>query len=524
MRAKARCGHTMDREIAPTTMLTTGRVRGFGRDGVDVYRGIPYGAPTGAGGRFAPPRAAESWSKLRSSLFYGPVAPSFSATLGVVGRDYDEDNYLLYRGSNGCASSEDCLRANVWAPCGDGSRPVMVYLHGGGFESGSGNDLLAYDGTNLAANHDVVVVTANHRLNAFGFLDLASLELRGYENHVNVGMQDLVLLLEWVRDNAAAFGGDPGNVTIFGQSGGGIKIATLMGMPSASGLFHRAIIQSGSMNDINERDDSHELTLGFLRELGVDPADPSAAQRLPADRVIDAVQEFGAVWAPTVDGRMVTEALLGDPRAPSNSLAGAVPLIIGTTASEFVNGIDNPSASSFTVDQLESSARSEFGDNAREIVDLYRRIYPNESPFGLHSIMSAWWTRTAAVDQLEAKRRQGGTAYSYLFAWSAPVVDERITTYHACDIAYAFDNAELCINQTGGGPVARRVASDMSAAWAAFARNGDPSHPGIPRWAPWTEVAAQTMVFDSPSRIVADFDSDVLRLTRGLAGRGMHNA
>jgi para-nitrobenzyl esterase len=524
VRVKARYGRTMDSEIAPTTTLGTGPVRGFGRDGVDVYRGVAYGAPTSADGRFAPPRMPESWSQIRSSLFYGPVAPSFSATSSLIGRDHDEDNYLLYRGSNGCASGEDCLRANVWAPHGDGSRPVMVYLHGGGFESGSGNDLLAYDGTNLAANHDVVVVTANHRLNAFGFLDLASLELRGYENHVNVGMQDLVLLLEWVRDNAAAFGGDPGNVTVFGQSGGGIKIATLMAMPAASGLFHRAIIQSGSMTDISERDDSHELTLGFLRELGVDPADPSAAQRLPVDRVIDAVQEFGAVWAPTVDGRVVTEALLGDPRAPSSPLAASVPLIIGTTASEFVSGVDNPSARSFTIDQLESSARSEFGDNAGAVIDRYRRIYPNESPFGLHSIISAWWTRRAAVDQLKAKRRQGGTAHGYLFAWPAPVVDERITTYHACEIAYAFDNAELCINQTGGGPVARQVASDISAAWAAFARNGDPNHPGIPRWTPWAEVAPQTMVFDAPSRIVADLDSEILRLTNGLAARGMRNA
>jgi para-nitrobenzyl esterase len=400
----------------------------------------------------------------------------------------------------------------------------MVYLHGGAFDSGSGNDLLAYEGTNLAAHHDVVVVTANHRLGAFGFLDLASLELRGYENHVNVGMQDLVFLLEWVRDNAAAFGGDPENVTLFGQSGGGMKIATLMGMPAASGLFHRAIIQSGSMTDINERDESHELTLGFLRALGVDPSDPSGAQRLPVDRIIDAVTEFGAVWAPTVDGHILTEPLLGDARAPSNPLAAHVPLIIGTNAAEFVNGVDNASADLFTVDQLRLSARLEFGESAEEIIGCYRRMYPNENSFGLHSIVSAWWTRKTAVDQLEAKRRQGGPAYSYLFNWTAPVLEERIATYHACEIAYAFDNAELCINQTGGGPVAGRVASDISAAWAAFARNGDPNHSGIPSWIPWTENAPQTMVFDAPSRTVVDLDSEILRLTQGLAVPGMHNA
>jgi para-nitrobenzyl esterase len=507
----------------PTTVLRTGTVRGLNRGGVDVYLGVPYGAATDASGRFAPPSHPASWSGIRSSLFYGPIAPSFSVTSGPVGRDHDEDNHLLYRGSNGCTSGEDCLRANVWAPQGRGSRPVMVYLHGGGFDSGSGNDLLAYEGTNLAAIHDVVVVTANHRLNAFGFLDFASLELRGYENHVNVGMQDLVLLLEWVRDNAAAFGGDPENVTLFGQSGGGMKIATLMGMPSAVGLFHRAIIQSGSMTDINKRDDSHDLTLTFLHELGVDPSDPSAAERLPVDRVIDAVKEFDGVWAPTVDGHILTEALLGDPRAPSTPLAAHVPLIIGTNAAEFVNGVDNAAADLFTIDQLEHSARLEFGENAEEIIGCYRRRYSNESAFGLHSIMSAWWTRKTAVDQLEAKRRQGGVAYSYLFNWAAPVLEERISTYHACEIAYAFDNAELCINQTGGGPVAGRVAADMSGAWAAFALTGDPNHPGIPRWTPWTETAPQTMVFDAPSRTVADLDSEILRLTAGMAVPGMHN-
>jgi para-nitrobenzyl esterase len=505
-------------------MLTTGAVRGVNRNGIDVYLGLPYGASTGSSGRFAPPSRPASWSGTRSSLFYGPIAPDASATSSVIGRDHDEDNYLLYRGSNGCTSGEDCLRVNVWAPRGSGPVPVMVYLHGGGFQAGSGNDLLAYEGTNLAANHDVVVVTANHRLNAFGFLDLASLELDGYENHVNVGMQDLVLLLEWVRDNAPAFGGDPHNVTLFGQSAGGIKIATLMSMPSASGLFHRAIIQSGSMTDINSRDVSHELTVGFLRELGIDPSDPSAAQQLPVDRVIDAVTEFGAVWAPTVDGTIVAEALLGDHRAPSRPRAAHVPLLVGTNAAEFVSGVDNVSASSYTAEQLEASARLEFGENAAEIVDHYRRAHPNETPFGLHSIISAWWMRRVAVDQLDAKWKQGGTAYGYLFNWAAPVLDERIRTYHACEIAYAFDNAQRCVNQTGGGPLADRVASDMSGAWTAFARTGDPNHPGIPRWIPWSNAASQTMVFDSPSRAVAGLDGEMLRLTRGLSVPGMHNA
>jgi para-nitrobenzyl esterase len=508
----------------PTRLLRAGPVRGLSRDGVDVFLGIPYGTSTAAHGRFAPPVRATPWSEIRSALFYGPIAPSFPATSGIVGRHHDEDNHLLYRGSNGCLSGEDCLRANVWSPDGSGSRPVMVYLHGGGFDSGSGNELLAYEGTNLAARHDVVVITANHRLNALGFLDLASLELPGYERHVNVGMQDLVLLLEWVRENVAAFGGDPDNVTLFGQSGGGMKIAALMGMPSALGLFHRAIIQSGSMTDINERDNSHDLTVGFLRELGVDPSDPSAAWRLPVDRVIDAVREFDAVWAPTVDGLILTEALIGDRRAPSDSMSAHIPLIIGTNAAEFVNGVDNASADLFTVEQLESSARLEFGEAARDIIDCYRRAFPNQTPFGLHSIISAWWTRKQAVDQLEAKRRQGGTAYGYLFNWPAPVLDERLTTYHACEIAYVFDNAELCTNQTGGGPIAGRVASDISGAWAEFARHGDPNHAGLPPWAPWAAEAPETMVFDSPSHAVVALDSEMLRMTRGLAVRGMHNA
>src|SRR5579862_7927349 len=262
-------------DASTVTEITTGKLRGYRRNGIYSFKGVPYGASTSGARRFMAPVKPEPWTGIRNALQYGRGCPNRDvahfATDGHNLADTDEDAYVLHRGANAAVMGEDCLRLNVWTPeiNGQGKRPVMVFLHGGGYTSGNAHELLAYDGENLARNHDVVVVSHNHRLNVFGYLNLEGLGGETFADSANVGLLDLVAGLEWVRENIANFGGDPGNVTIFGQSGGGGKVLALMTMPSAKGLFHRAIVQSGPYPKALSPEYSHRVAELVLQELGL---------------------------------------------------------------------------------------------------------------------------------------------------------------------------------------------------------------------------------------------------------------
>ena len=366
----------------------SGKVAGYRAHGIFAFKGIPYGDTTAGANRFLPPRPPKAWAGVRSSRSYGTVAPQDKGT----GRLNDEEAFLFQW--NDSVEGEDCLRVNVWTPgiADKAKRPVMVWLHGGGFAAGSGNDLPAFDGHNLAKRGDVVVVTLNHRLNLLGFMDLSN-HGSAYAQSGNVGMLDIVAALAWVRDNIAAFGGDPGRVTIFGQSGGGAKVSTLMGMPAAKGLFHRAIVESGSFRLSNTQERSRRLADLTLRELGVSGTDLERLQTMPyADlvRASDAVMKrenkpMGPVFdmrrmasnlgfGPVLDGDVLPGSAFG-PDAPG--ITADVPMIIGTTLNEFVTGINHPEYETMTMDELRGRLGEMFSRSRRRRA---RRVSQADAP------------------------------------------------------------------------------------------------------------------------------------------------
>src|SRR6266581_450483 len=394
--AASDCGHStvVASDASTAAETTTGKIRGFRRNGVYTFKGLPYGASTAGARRFMPPVKPEPWTGIRNALQYGRICPYLdSAHFDTDGKNLansDEDQFLLHRGA-ALVPGEDCLRVNVWTPEINAShkRPVMVYMHGGGFTAGSGHDLLAYDGESLARNHDAVVVNHNHRLNVYGYLNLGHMGGEEYASSANVGMLDLVAVLEWVRDNITTFGGDPGSVTIFGQSGGGGKVLALMAMPAAKGLFHRAIVQSGPFLKSLSPDYSGRLADLVLAELGLSKSRVRELQGIPVDRLSGAAAEamkkmpsqrnsirqvYGEDnWGPTMDGGILPRHPF-DPGAPE--ISADVPLLTGSNLHEFISGLDRPDANAMGVEELGRLVSAEFGDRSQAIIDAYRRDYP----------------------------------------------------------------------------------------------------------------------------------------------------
>jgi para-nitrobenzyl esterase len=505
----------------------SGSVAGYIRNGIFTFKGIPYADTTEGAHRFMPPLKPKPWMGVRSSRQFGYVCPQ-----GPRAGWANDEEAFMFSWDDG-VPSEDCLRLNLWSPGinDGGKRPVMVWLHGGGYSAGSGQELLSYDGENLSRRGDVVVVTLNHRLNALGYLNLAQYGDR-YASSANVGMLDIVAALQWVRDNIAAFGGDPKTVTIFGQSGGGGKVGTLMAMPSAKGLFHRAIVESGSMLRAGTQEKSQELAGLILTELGLSKATIDQIHSLPCQQLVLIAQKVvrahapppvGGVpnfrrladllgFAPVVDGSILP-AHPFDPQAPA--LSADVPMIIGSTLNEFVTAINHPEYEQMTASEVENRVKAMFAEQAPEVLAAFRQRTPTASPFDVWSHIAASSVREAAIAQATAKAAQSGApAYLYWFTWQTPILNGRPRAFHCSEIAFAFDNTDRCEAMTGGGADARALAEIMSDAWIHFARTGNPNHPKMPHWTAFSADQVPTMIFDNRTQLINNPDGGEQRSIR----------
>jgi para-nitrobenzyl esterase len=494
----------------------TGRVRGTPQDGVLAFKGIPYAAPPG---RFAAPEPAKPWTGVLDAAAFGPTCPQppfpFSDPARADDRSLDPARDF-HRGSNDAPTphSEDCLTLNVWTPSPDGKRPVMVWLHGGGFASCAGS-WTWWAGQNLAREQDVVVVSMTHRLNIFGFLHLDELGGREAGFSGNVGMRDIVRALEWVRDNISAFGGDPGNVTIFGQSGGGHKVSTMLAIPAARGLFHKAIAQSGSMIRAGSADAATATAERVLAFLDI-PRDQIAALRdVPTARLLAAFAASGEgavpggprVFGPVLDGDLISIHPF-DPAA--SDLAKDVPMIIGATPQETTSLIGARDQSIFTLEEAALAPRvaafcNTDADGAAALIDAYRRARPGATASAVFiGIVSDRQFGFPGIQQAERKTGQGGApAYLYRLSWQTPVQGGRMGAPHNLCLPLIF-NRDGAPGITGTGDSHYALAATMQAAWGNFARAGTPNGPGVPDWPAYDTVTRPVMVFDTTCAIAYD--------------------
>jgi para-nitrobenzyl esterase len=497
-----------------------GKVRGFVDGGVFTFKGIPYGQNTGGENRWLPAKPPIPWKDEYPALIYGANCPqnlhNYTAIEQSFLQDWD-DGYM----------SEDMLKLNIWTPSLTGKRAVMVYFHGGGFSFGSSYELPSHEGAQMARHHDVVQVSVNHRLNVLGFFDVSEIGGSAYADSVNVGMTDLVASLQWVRDNISNFGGDPNTIMIYGQSGGGSKVTCLLGMPSATGLIHRASVQSGGGGNVPSGEQSKEFARQLVKELGVSPNDITSLQKMEWSRLFAAgnaviakmnppLRGLGGPgsapsstprvgWSPTVDGRIVTMRSFFE-AAPESSKN--VPMLIGSVSEEGMRYSSNP-----TEAEWHATLAAALGEaKAGALIAAMKKAHPEKSVRTLSYGVQGLSARNNVQRMVKMKYQLGGApVYQYFFTWQSPMLDGIAGAWHTAELAFCFDNTKRCEQGTGNTPQAQALAKEMAAAWANFARTGNPSQPGL-EWTPSDATRCQTMVFDNDCRMVDDPEGEVRKI------------
>lgn len=489
-----------------------GKVRGFILRGIHQFLGVPYGADTSGKNRFMPPQKPTSWSDIRPALWWGNSAPQ------IMEKRYANPYASFVDHWNYDDVSEDCLKLNVWTPALDGQkRPVVVWLHGGGFVNGNGIEQDGYHGENLARFGNVVFCSLNHRLGALGYTDLKAAG-EPFATSGNVGNLDMVAALEWVKTNIVNFGGDPNNVTIIGQSGGGAKVTTLMNMPSAKGLFHKAVALSGSSLSGVNKEYAEKLGQKVMEEAGLKPGEVDKLQQIPwreyidiANRSVDKMADEAkrlnlqrGGYSPVADGTYLNDGpFFRDP----NHFSASIPLIICSTFHEQNPDRTDASLESVSLTDVKEKLKSRFGDKSGDIVDAYAKNFPKARPIELWALIVS--NRKNVVAAADAKAsQQKAPVYVAWFGWQPPLFDGRMRAFHCDDICFWFYNTDLMLTHTGGGKRPRALSEKMAGSFINFVKTGNPNGGGLPTWKPYTSQQGETMILDDSPALANDPDRE----------------
>jgi para-nitrobenzyl esterase len=504
---------------------TYGKVRGYILRDIHYFLGIPYGADTSGANRFMPPQKPTPWTDVFPAIYYGPVSPQNmdNRYRSPYGAFRDHWNYS--------DASEDCLRINVFTPAlKDGKkRPVMFWIHGGGFSAGNGIEHDGYNGENLARYGDVVFCSINHRLGPVGFCNLAGVGGAKFAQSGNVGMLDIVAALEWVRDNIANFGGDPGNVTIMGQSGGGAKVCTLTAMPAAKGLIHKAVVLSGATVRSGDKDYAEKLGAAVLKEAKLKPTEIAKLQEMPwkdfyaiatkaqqtlAKELASAPgaaagspMRFG--FSPCVDGKDIPQHPYAPDAAPT---AANVPMIICSTLNEQAPAWTDAKLMSITLPEVAEKLKQRagfgagFGDKAMEVVQAYAKVFPDKKPVDIWSMVSS--NRQGVVTLADAKVKQPAPVFVTWFHWQPPLFDGRIGAFHCVDISFWFYNTDVMLTHSGGGPRPKALSTKMASSLVQFMKTGDPNGTGLTPWPKYTTANGEVLILDDTCAVKNDPDRE----------------
>ena len=488
-----------------------GKVRGFILRGIHTFLGIPYGADTSGSNRFMPPQKPNPWTETRPAVWWGNTAPQ------IMDNRYANQYASFVDHWNYDDVSEDCLRINVWTPTLDQKkRPVILWLHGGGYTNGNAIEQDGYHGENLSRFGDVVFCSINHRLGALGYSQLSA--AGGHPASGNVGNLDMVASLEWIRDNISNFGGDPGNVTIIGQSGGGSKVTTLMNMPSAKGLFHKAVALSGSSLSGTNKEFAEKVGLKIMEEAGLKPGDIKGLQKLSWREYIDVANKAAAKmgdeakrmniaragFSPVGDGQYLAS---GEFFKDSSHFSADIPLLINTTFHEQSPSRKDALLETITLSGVKEKLKTRFADQTSNVVDAYAKNFPEAKPIEIWALINSNRKNAIATANVKSGQKKAPVYVSW-FGWQPPLFDGRMRAFHCDDICFWFYNTDLMLTHTGGGKRPRALSEKMAKSFLNFVRTGNPNGGGLPNWKPYTSEKGETMILNDQSMLALDPDRE----------------